>query len=44
MAVGQLSHTVMSSHPSVVAAALHSELSRMSKKPCSSHVVPWVTW
>ena len=44
LAVGQVAHTVRSTQPRVVAAALHSALSRMSKWPCSSQVVPWVTW
>lgn len=44
MAVGHVSQTVVSPHPSVVAAALQSALSKMSKWPCSSQVVPWATW
>ena len=43
-AAGHVAQTVRSAHESVVAAALHSALSRMSKWPCSSQVVPWVTW
>ena len=40
LAVGQVLHTLVSLHPSVAAASLHSVLSRMSKWPYSSHVVP----